>query len=52
MAFNYLMASIGEEKMNEAMQRYFDEWKYKHPTPADFRKILEETTGKNLGWFF
>jgi hypothetical protein len=52
LAFNYLQAYVGEEKMDEAMQRYFEEWKFKHPTPADFRKIMEETTGKDLTWFF
>jgi hypothetical protein len=50
--FDYLMAYIGEKKMNEAMQRYFDEWHFKHPQPNDLRKILEEVSGKNLDWFF
>ncbi|HSH64859.1 MAG TPA: M1 family aminopeptidase, partial [Bacteroidia bacterium] len=52
LVFDYLMAYIGEKKMDEAMQRYFEEWKFKHPQPADFRKIMEEVTGKNLDWFF
>src|ERR1035437_1580070 len=50
--FNYLMAYIGEKEMDKAMQRYFDEWHYKHPQPADFRKVLEQSTGKDLSWFF
>jgi len=50
--FDYLMASIGEKEMDKAMQRYFDEWHYKHPQPADFRKVVEQSTGKDLSWFF
>ncbi|MDO9185980.1 MAG: M1 family metallopeptidase [Bacteroidia bacterium] len=50
--FDYLMASIGEKEMDKAMQRYFDEWHFKHPQPTDLRKVLEQSTGKDLGWFF
>jgi hypothetical protein len=51
-AFDYLMAYLGEKKMDEAMQKYFDEWHFKHPQPNDLRKILEEVSGKDLSWFF
>ncbi|MES2591554.1 MAG: M1 family metallopeptidase [Bacteroidota bacterium] len=50
--FDYLMAIVGEKEMDKAMQRYFDEWHFKHPQPEDLRKVLEQSTGKNLGWFF
>ncbi len=50
--FDYLKAYIGEKEMDKAMQRYFDEWHFKHPQPGDFRKVLEQSTGKNLSWFF
>jgi hypothetical protein len=46
------MTYLGEEKMDAVMQQYFDEWKFKHPSPNDFRKIVEEETGKDLSWFF
>ena len=52
LVFDYLLAYIGEEKFDKAMQRYFEEWKFKHPQPEDLRKILEEESGKNLSWFF
>lgn len=51
-AFDYLMAYLGEKKMDEAMQKYFDEWHFKHPQPDDLRKILETVSGKDLSWFF
>ncbi len=50
--FDYLMASVGEKEMDKAMQRYFGEWHFKHPQPADLRKVLEQSTGKDLSWFF
>ncbi len=50
--FDYLMAYVGESAMDKAMQKYFDEWHFKHPEPNDLRKILEQETGKNLSWFF
>ncbi len=50
--FDYLMAYLGEQQMDKAMQAYFDEWHFKHPLPNDFRKSIEQSTGKDLSWFF
>jgi len=50
--FDYLMAYLGEEMYDKCMQRYFEEWKFKHPQPNDLRKIFEEETDKDLSWFF
>jgi hypothetical protein len=52
LAFNYLMAYLGEAEMNRCMAAYFEAWKFKHPTPEDLEQIFEETSGKNLDWFF
>lgn len=52
LAFHYLKAYLGEETYDKAMQAYFEQWKFKHPTPADLKKVLESETGKNLDWFF
>jgi hypothetical protein len=49
---DYLMAYLGEEEMDKAMQAYFEEWHFKHPMPEDFRRSLEKSTGKNLSWLF
>ncbi len=51
-SFDYLMAYLGEETMDNAMQRYFDTWKFKHPQPEDLKEILESESGKDLDWFF
>ena len=50
--FDYLMAYLGEEQMNKAMRDYFDKWHFKHPQPADLKASLEQSTEKNLDWFF
>jgi hypothetical protein len=49
---DYLMAYLGEETMNKAMQEYFNQWHFKHPQPNDFKTVLENVSGKNLDWFF
>ncbi|NQX98649.1 MAG: M1 family metallopeptidase, partial [Flavobacteriales bacterium] len=50
--FDYLMAYLGEDLYDKCMQRYFNEWKFKHPQPNDLRKIFEEETPHDLSWFF
>ncbi|MCC7301194.1 MAG: hypothetical protein IT233_00995 [Bacteroidia bacterium] len=50
--FDYLMAWLGEQTMDKAMQLYFDTWKFKHPYPEDLRFVMEKVSGKDLGWFF
>jgi hypothetical protein len=52
LAFNYLMAYLGEAEMNRCMAAYFEAWKFKHPSPEDLEEIFEITSGKNLDWFF
>ena len=52
LAFEYLQAYLGEEELDKAMHSYFQEWKYKHPQPADIETSLENATNKDLNWFF
>ncbi len=42
---------VGIEKFDAAMQSYFTKWKFKHPKPSDFNKILKETLGDSANWF-
>ena len=49
-----LAKHVGQDKFEELMQKYYDTWKFKHPQPADFRKIWEADS-LNIGgvsWFF
>ncbi len=52
LVFTYLKQYLGDELFDKCMQAYFDEWKFKHPQPEDFRVVLEKTSGKDLGWLF
>ena len=50
--FFYLMDYLGAEKFDAAMSAYYQQWKFKHPQPADLQKTLETQTGKDLSWLF
>lgn len=42
---------IGEENLDKTLNRYYDEWKFKHPTPNDFIRIAEKVSGAELDWY-
>ena len=48
----YLEAQLGTEVFNKAMQEYYSRWQFKHPQPEDFKKSIEESTGKKLDSIF
>lgn len=52
LVFDYLMAYLGEETYDKAMQTYFERWKFKHPQPDDFKAVMQEVSGKELNWLF
>ncbi len=43
---------LGPDVMKKVMRTYFEEFKFRHPTAADFEKVCERVSGKDLGWFF
>ncbi|MCD4794668.1 MAG: M1 family metallopeptidase [Bacteroidales bacterium] len=51
-AFGYLLAYLGEDKFNTIMQKFYEDWKYKHPYPEDIRKAFEDGTGEDMSWLF
>ncbi|MFD0931475.1 M1 family metallopeptidase [Psychroflexus salinarum] len=42
---------IGKENLEKVLNRYFDEWKFKHPTPNDFIRVAEKVSGAELSWY-
>jgi hypothetical protein len=49
----YLLESeIGQEKLDLAMQHYFDKWKFRHPQPEDLQAAFEETLGGKMDQYF
>ncbi|RZF61871.1 M1 family metallopeptidase [Sphingobacterium corticibacterium] len=43
---------IGAERFDSAFRKYIAHWAYKHPTPDDFFRTIENETGENLAWFW
>ncbi|MFQ6674640.1 MAG: M1 family metallopeptidase, partial [Fidelibacterota bacterium] len=48
----YLQHYLGERKTDEVMQDYYETWKYKHPSPSDFRDSFTRHVDENLSWYF
>ncbi len=52
-ALNSLRESIlGRELFDFAFREYARRWKFKHPTPADFFRTMEDASGVDLDWFW
>jgi hypothetical protein len=54
MSLAILAKHVGQDKFAELMQRYYNQWQFKHPQPADFRKIWADDS-LDIGpvsWFF
>jgi hypothetical protein len=49
--FDYLMSAVGNEKFDDGMRFYFDNWKFKHPSPKDLQKTLEYHCAIDMNWF-
>jgi aminopeptidase N len=43
---------LGPERFDPAFKEYFRRWAYKHPTPADFFRTIEDGAGEDLSWFW
>lgn len=43
---------LGPERFDFAFRKYISEWAYKHPTPDDFFRTMENAGGENLQWFW
>jgi hypothetical protein len=43
---------LGPDVMKKVMRTYFEEFKFRHPTAANFEKVCEQVSVKELGWFF
>lgn len=43
---------VGRETFDLAFREYARRWAFKHPTPADFFRTIENFTGDDLSWFW
>lgn len=43
---------LGEKRFDYAFKEYVNRWAFKHPTPLDFFRTIEDAAGEDLGWFW
>jgi hypothetical protein len=43
---------LGKDRFDRAFREYIEAWAFKHPTPADFFRIMRDASGVDLDWFW
>ena len=43
---------MGRDLFDYAFKEYARRWAFKHPTPADFFRTMDDASGENLDWFW
>ena len=43
---------VGKETFDRAFREYIKRWAFKHPSPADFFRTVENVSGMDLGWYW
>ena len=52
-ALNILRTAVmGPELFDKAFKTYSERWAFKHPTPADFFRTMEDASAVDLDWFW
>lgn len=42
---------IGKDNLAKTIKRYYNEFKFKHPTPNDFKRVAEKVSDIELEWY-
>tara|TARA_R110000868_G_scaffold96341_4_gene265041 strand:+ start:2070 stop:3920 length:1851 start_codon:yes stop_codon:yes gene_type:complete len=42
---------IGQDKLMETIHKYYEDFKFKHPTPNDIKRTAEKVSGIELDWY-
>ena len=42
---------IGQDKLMVTLQKYYEDFKFKHPTPNDIKRTAEKVSGMELDWY-
>jgi len=42
---------MGEEAFSRAMRRFFQTWRFRHPSTEDFKQVIKEASDEDLTWF-
>ncbi len=52
-ALNILRETVmGRDLFDKAFKEYAQRWKFKHPSPADFFRTMEDASAVDLDWFW
>ena len=43
---------LGPDRFDYAFREYIKRWAFKHPTPTDFFRSMDNAAGENLSWFW
>jgi len=43
---------LGKDRFDPAFRAYIRAWAFKHPTPADFFRMMRDESGMELDWFW
>jgi hypothetical protein len=43
---------LGKDRFDAAFREYIRTWAFKHPTPADFFRLMRDESGMELDWFW
>jgi hypothetical protein len=45
-------AILGHDRFDYAFKKYIEHWAYKHPSPDDFFRTMDNESGEDLTWFW
>lgn len=43
---------VGDDVLKSGLNRFYEEWKFKHPRGLDFIRTMEEESGMVLDWYY
>ena len=43
---------LGKDRFDYAFRRYIQNWAYRHPSPYDFFRTMDNEAGEDLSWFW
>jgi hypothetical protein len=43
---------LGKDRFDYAFRQYIQRWAYRHPSPMDFFRTMENEAGEDLGWYW
>lgn len=53
MALHLLRSEVlGDSAFDDGFREYIHRWAFKHPTPSDFFRTMEDASGRRLDWFW